>query len=210
MLSRKQDVALSIAFSMMFSASLLASAPLGPIVAAAGPQIAPAVLTQALETVRRTGWSTGSESAPTPIASIVSAPTPSRPALSQTELKKINALDDSSGADIPLLQSVTQLLGLTQPGQTLTARQLTASDDNDTVHFHFFNRSTTDANVIILMFQDKSTNTIRGYRTDLQSRYISGYISVNGGMNLLTPQEAAAGFAAEIQWWAQAADSISN
>jgi tetratricopeptide (TPR) repeat protein len=99
--------------------------------------------------------------------------------------------------------SVTQVLGLTGPGQTLTLRQVSGDDDNDRQHQHYFNQSAADPNVVVFMFYDKTANITYGYRTDAAFRYISGYVS-RATLTPLTPQQGVAGLATEIRWWSNA------
>jgi hypothetical protein len=215
--NRERAALLSLTISTMFTASLLAEARLGPIAAAAGPQVAPAVLEQALANVRADGWNAppaapAAAPAAAPMAAIVSTPASApRAILTDAELKKIAALTQKYGEDQTLSARVTQILGLTRAGETLAVRQLGANDDNDVVHYHYFNRSKTDPSVIILIYQDKGSNVFYGYRTDAKFSYISGYnVASSGSAGALTPQQGAAGLDAEIRWWAKTVDAVPN
>jgi hypothetical protein len=216
-MSRNHNAALSIAVSTMLSATILSTAPRGSVVAAAaGPQAVSPAFQQALSNIHQAGWSVPADAEATtpkatPVAALAAAPAPkSMPALTDAEMNKLNLYLQKVGNDVPFEQAITQLIGVTAPGQTMTFRQLNGGDDNDTVHIHFFNRSESDANIVLFTFQDKSLNSIHGYLTDPQFHYIRGYVSTNGQNQMLSKKVGEAGFAAEVGWWAREMDAAPN
>jgi hypothetical protein len=64
---------------------------------------------------------------------------PAAPAatLSAEQLKRLSAVLESFGEDVPLGKDATHALGLTSGEQTLTLRQLASKDDNGVVHVFF-------------------------------------------------------------------------
>ncbi|NNN06881.1 MAG: hypothetical protein HKL90_13360 [Elusimicrobia bacterium] len=208
MLSRKNSAMLSFVFSSMLSAALLSTAPQGFISAAAGPEALPAAFQQALTTIRQASQSAQPRAVPAAFVS-ASAQMLDHAVLTAEQMNKIDGYNRKIGADMAFDPIITQFLGLTRPGETMTFRQFNGSDDGDTVHFHYFNRSETDPNVMIFYFLDKNKGLITGYVTNPQFDYISGYVT-DGTPSAVSAQAGAAGLADEIRWWAKSIDSLPN
>jgi hypothetical protein len=133
-----------------------------------------------------------------------------QPILTEAELKKLELYVQKLGRDVPFEPPITQLIGLTKPGETMTFRQLSGSDDNDDVHIHYHNRSESNPNIILFTYQDKAKNTVHGYLTDPAFRYILAYVSTNSNNQKLTLSDSKAGFANEIRWWAKQMDEAPD
>lgn len=208
MLSRKESAALSFVFSSMFSAALLSTAPRGFIAAAVGPEALPAAFQQALTTLKERAPSTDARPVPAAFVS-ASGQTLDHAALTAAQMNKLDGYNRKMGVDMALAKIITQFLGLTPPGETMTFRQINGNDHGDTVHYHFFNRSETDPNVMVFFQLNKTTGIITGYLTNSQFDYISGYVT-DGTPSAISAQAGAAGLADEIRWWAKEMDSLPN
>ena len=207
MLSRKDSAVLSFVTSSMFSAALLSTAPGSFIAAAVGPDSLPAAFQQALTALKERA---PGAARPVPAAFVsASAQTPDHAVLTAAQMNKLDAYNQKVGINMPFDPLITQFIAVTRPGETMTFRQINANDDGDNVHFHYFNRSETDPNVMIFFLFDKNSNTITGYLTNPQFDYISGYVT-NGTPSAISAQAGEAGLADEVRWWAKEMDSLPN
>jgi hypothetical protein len=132
------------------------------------------------------------------------------PALTSAEMHRLDLYLQKIGNDQRLDPVITLLLGLTKPDQTMTFRQIVGNDDADPLHLHYFSRSEDQPNVIVFLYLDKSTNTMWGYLTDPQFRYIKSYVSKDAHPFVMTPQDGGPKFAVEIRWWAKELDAAPD
>lgn len=89
---------------------------------------------------------------------------------------------------------------------TTKIRQIAYTDHGDKVHIHYLNHFDTDPDGVLLLSQDKTSNTVIAYRVDLQFHFIRGYTSINGQLTPLSDADGAAGVQAELVLWNRCVD----
>jgi len=130
-------------------------------------------------------------------------------ALTPDELHTVDSLLSTVGHDQHLASTVTQILGLTKPGETLVVRLVSGREEADTAHqhVHFFIRSKSDPRVIILLF--RSPGVTHGFRTDTSFSYRAGF-AADPTPRPIPVSEGRAEMVSEIRWWAQKMDSLKH
>jgi tetratricopeptide (TPR) repeat protein len=124
--------------------------------------------------------------------------------LSDKVIQKIDGeLMKTYGKDLTLTQNITQVLGITKPGETLSVRQMEADSDNEPTRKHYFNRPNDGSGDMIFFLQDNAANVVRGYRTDSGYHFLTGFVSA-GTLSPISNEEGASGLKAEIVWWNRA------
>jgi hypothetical protein len=146
----------------------------------------------------------------TPVIVATPTPVPNHSTLTAAELGKIAALRATyGGRDVSLTVAVSRALGLSA-SSTVPVRQLSANDDWDEVHVHYFNRVVADPNTILLLYEDKLLSTVYGFLTDSTFVLKAAYVSDANGARPLTTDAARPAFMTEISWWANAVKDVKT
>jgi len=143
-----------------------------------------------------------------------SAANPSQPTFTDAEWAKLEMIWKKNARDVQIDSDVTQVLGLTKPGETMIFRELAGADDADTkaTYPHFFVHIPSRPDLLFFAFLDRKTpqrQVAYGYLVDKNLHLISSYIST-GTPIALSQQQGEAGLAAEIRWWAYQLDDTPN
>lgn len=212
MFSRTHSTALSFILSMMFSASFLGTAPTGAINAGAGGQIMPAVFQQVAAIAQAAGLPVPTNASNHPIAAPAAvavdfASTKSKfNGMTDAEENKFDLYFQKYKANNSFDTSVSQLLGLTKPGEVITVQQFKGNDRGDTMRTHLFARELSSPDIQFFMFRDLSKPIFYGYLVDSHFNLIQAYVST-GVPQKLEIAEGRTGLAAELAWWAKMMDA---
>jgi len=124
---------------------------------------------------------------------------------------KLNGYCDKyEGSGNPFDQQVSNFLGLTRPGETLTVQQVVDNKPGDRDHRHYFIRIGPIPDHYVFTYYDKLAPIYYGYLTDRNLHYLRGYVSTTGTPVALSPEEGEAGFTAEVHLWAKLMDNAPN
>ena len=159
-----------------------------------------------------TALASGMPRAAPPQTSAASSP---QPMFTDSERTKLNLYLEKVGLDVQISPRVTQLLGLSKPGETMTFRQMVDTDDTDKnkTYCHYFNRSLARPDLFLLIYYDKTHSITHGYLVDKNQHLIRSYVDHWASVDApiaMNQQEGEAGVASEIRWWAKDMDESPN
>jgi hypothetical protein len=139
----------------------------------------------------------------TPPAAAPQAPTPPTVKLSAAQLQKIDGWIADKGREIAVTPIITEILGLTKDGETITCRAFAAEGDADEVH------------QIYLLPEGKGYLEAHFYQNKLDIYWIDKDFALKAAVEGVHGQLPAAvsfadaqyGFSFEAAWWAKYTDA---